>query len=465
MTGANIANLGAVDPMTSGNLGTGKSKNALENAAASFASMLQPKVQTQPADTSQNMVSGVSGNREYERYSYQDKKLGSGRVPSISDQVDSAKEEMEQFSDDVVAAVSEKLGADPDDVKQLLDELGMTAFDLLNPANLAQVVMQWNGSEDSTALLLDTDFQNLLSQIGQLGGELMNQLHLEMNQMNELIAQMDVLQEPVQMEGLELPTDDVTQGVMGTAASADAIELPVDDAVETDEAQMTTDIPEQTTAMAEEMPETTADNNAGDNDDGQRSMKQGTTQSELTQPEVLTQPAENQQVFDFTTEAVSQVQSYTSVDTMDLIEQVAERMRVLAGSDETSMELQLNPENLGKVYLNVTEKEGTIRAQIAAQNEAVKQALEVQLADLQENLNQSGMKVTSIEITIATHEFERNLEQNQQGQDEQPDGQQQRQRRNLNLDSLDDLAGLMSEEETLVAQIMRDNGNSVDFTA
>ena len=30
---------------------------------------------------------------------------------------------------------------------------------------------------------------------------------------------------------------------------------------------------------------------------------------------------------------------------------------------------------------------------------------------------------------------------------------------------LDELSGLMSEEEMLVAKIMRDNGNSVDFTA
>jgi flagellar hook-length control protein FliK len=30
---------------------------------------------------------------------------------------------------------------------------------------------------------------------------------------------------------------------------------------------------------------------------------------------------------------------------------------------------------------------------------------------------------------------------------------------------MDELAGVMTEEEALVAQIMRDNGNSVDLTA
>jgi flagellar hook-length control protein FliK len=33
------------------------------------------------------------------------------------------------------------------------------------------------------------------------------------------------------------------------------------------------------------------------------------------------------------------------------------------------------------------------------------------------------------------------------------------------MDSLDELSGLMTEEEILAAQIMKDNGNSVDLTA
>ena len=33
------------------------------------------------------------------------------------------------------------------------------------------------------------------------------------------------------------------------------------------------------------------------------------------------------------------------------------------------------------------------------------------------------------------------------------------------MNQLDEMSGLMSEEEMLVAKIMRDNGNSVDFTA
>lgn len=131
------------------------------------------------------------------------------------------------------------------------------------------------------------------------------------------------------------------------------------------------------------------------------------------------------------------------------------------------MEMQLNPENLGKIYLQVSAREGSVHATIAAQNEAVKAALESQVAELKESLNQSGVKVDAVEVTVASHEFEKNLEQNEQRQKEEGERQQEQvsRRRNLNLTMPQELEGELSQEEALAAQIMKDNGNSVDLTA
>ena len=97
----------------------------------------------------------------------------------------------------------------------------------------------------------------------------------------------------------------------------------------------------------------------------------------------------------------------------------------------------------------------------------MKQALENQMVQLKEQMNQSGTKVNSIEVSVGTHEFEKNLEEGQQemGQENMQEKQQQRRTRNLNMNNLDELSGLMTEEEELVAKMMRDNGNSVNYTA
>ena len=159
---------------------------------------------------------------------------------------------------------------------------------------------------------------------------------------------------------------------------------------------------------------------------------------------------------------------YLSIDTMDLIEQIAENVKVNISQETTSMQMQLNPENLGKIYLEVSVKAGNIHAELAASDEAVRTALEAQVAELRASLNQAGLKVDSIEVTVASHEFERNLEQGQEREEQEGERQQEQassRRRNISMSSLDELSGLMTEEETLAAQMMRDNGNSVDFTA
>ena len=147
--------------------------------------------------------------------------------------------------------------------------------------------------------------------------------------------------------------------------------------------------------------------------------------------------------------------------------QISQMTRIAVSQAETSIEMQLNPENLGKVYLQVVSRQGAITAQLAAQDEAVKQALESQLAVLKDNMNQQGLKVEAVEVTIASHEFERNLEENQKNpsQEQQEAETERASRRNIRMDSLDELEGLMSEEESLVAKMMSEQGNRMDLTA
>ena len=97
----------------------------------------------------------------------------------------------------------------------------------------------------------------------------------------------------------------------------------------------------------------------------------------------------------------------------------------------------------------------------------VKEALESQIADLKQNMNQAGVKVDAVEVTVGGHEFEKNLEQNAKQEEQQAEEREKAANatRHINLNELDGLSGLMTEEETLVEKMMAEQGNSVDFTA
>ncbi|MDD7178646.1 MAG: flagellar hook-length control protein FliK, partial [Lachnospiraceae bacterium] len=164
-----------------------------------------------------------------------------------------------------------------------------------------------------------------------------------------------------------------------------------------------------------------------------------------------------------------QIQTY--VELQHLMDQMEGLARVFASAEGNTVEMQLNPENLGKLVLTVTEKHGNVTAQIAASNEQVKEALQTQLVELRSTLQNQGIKIEAVEVTVATHEFEQNLDGNSsangqmQEQADRQNGGAPTQRRNLDRNNLDELSGLMSEEETLAAQMMRDNGGTVDYTA
>lgn len=155
------------------------------------------------------------------------------------------------------------------------------------------------------------------------------------------------------------------------------------------------------------------------------------------------------------------------IDVADIIRQITEFSKMTVGAAETTLEMQLNPEHLGKIFLEVTAKEGSITARIMAQNEMVKEALETQLAELKQNMNQAGIKVDAVEVTIGSHEFEQGLEQDAKKEEQQAEEQEKlaKQTRRIDLNALDELNGALSEEESLAAQIMADQGNSIDYTA
>ncbi len=449
----------------------------------SFADCLQ----SQEPSAKNTKTAGVSGSDStqtdsYDRYRYKDKSVDAAKDTDTSDKTAAAKDKADQLAKDVVKSVSDDLGVDEEKVTDAMETLGLTALDLLNPQNLAQLAKELTGATDDAGLLLNADFKQLLSDVTALGDAFVEETGVSVETITQMTEEMPELTVTVGTDGGALQTE--------TAIS--------DGMTETDTAQ---DTPDAAATDADKYADTTATDTATA-DAGQENAKvltedQNQSSDEPTEGEpdqiITAEPVQRRQNDSGTSETrggqftdqlanavneamaevdaageVSQTASYTSVDAIDVINQIVERVRISQGTDTTTIEMQLNPENLGRIYLNISSREGAVHAQLYAQNEDVKVALEAQIATLTENLNQAGVKVDAVEIAVATHEFERNLEQNAgSGEEQQEEAQERNQtsRRSLRLDGFDDPELTLSEEEALIAQMMKDNGNSVDFTA
>ena len=439
-------------------------------------------------------VSDSTSNKtvEYEKLSTKD-----DRIPKVTGKTDDADmqkvdQAVEEFAKEVQKEVKELLGVDDAQLEAAMKELGLTYQDLMDPVNLANLVMNLTGEEDQLGLLMNADFQELMQNVEVLSKNLLQELGMTPQEVAEVFAQLEqnaaqITEEvPQQMQEVTDTQADVlkvqqTDDVQITEQKSQVTGLTETNAAATESVESDGNVQnvkepvsqevrvenDQTASQQEGQQEEAPENSMTTEDDASLLQQNDTTEKSIFTEHTFQQTVQTIRTDNITAAPTTAVPQNVVFNTLDVIRQVSEFTRVMYQGDTTSMEMQLNPENLGKIYVQVTAKEGVVTAHLAVQNEIVKEALENQTIQLRENMNQQGIKVEAVEVTIASHEFERNLEQNQQGsaQDEQREQASKSPRRNISMNQLDELSGLMSEEEMLVAKIMRDNGNSVDFTA
>ena len=431
--------------------------------------MGKTSVQTKTDVNTYTDTAKTSGN-EYSQYKYTDKNIQASDKTPDQMKMDDVSQSTGDMKDELISTVAEDLNVSEEDLIAAMENLGMVWTDLLNQQNLADVAIELNVSADSTELLLNSDFQNALMDVNQILTDAAVNLGMDVNEFTGIVAQMTLV-EPDEAAALnELAGEALNSTVQTTeeAETADNNAVKADVVTEADAGQT-----KDNAYVVNENAVKSVDDDmdaAGSSQDFTRNSDSDGKQADTEGNNgiLFAQDTDANVMAELNADDVkADYRPYTSTDTTELINQIVDNIRLNVSQDTTSIEMQLNPENLGRVYVHLSAKEGTVNAQFTATNEVVKEALEAQIVTLKENLNQAGVKVDAVEITVSSHGFESNLEQDQSREEQEGEYQEaaaKQRRRNINMSSMDELAGVMTEEESLVAQMMRDNGNSVDMT-
>jgi len=84
----------------------------------------------------------------------------------------------------------------------------------------------------------------------------------------------------------------------------------------------------------------------------------------------------------------------------EIINQIADRIRVEVRGNVTELRLLLRPENLGEVSLKIATVNGVITAQFIAENQRVRQVIEANFAELRDALAERGIKVGELSVSV-----------------------------------------------------------------
>lgn len=491
MTSAKISGMvstpGALDTGLSEVTGTVE-KGLCTTAQASFASVMEQKTSgygkqqltsenplgKQPAATTTQSAAVTDSTKKLNVK----KSSPTQKVEEMQNQLEDTKD---AFETGVKEILKDELGVSDEQVEDAMSILGLQWLDLLNPASLSQLVTQLTGTEDACSLLMSEEFTNIMQNTDALVQNLSETLGISkdewvalQNQLTELTADFNETVDMADGGVQEMdPQTDATITSQDTTVTATTVQM-TQTAEETQNVQPEEEAEDAAPVIQVNASEDAqAENNVSEDASGE--MDESAAQSQKTKENSVNEHPQNMEFQvraeqqTAAPEEVNKVASRTTIDVQDIMNQITEFAKVNLSPENSSIEMQLNPENLGKVYLHIAAtKEGNITAELAVSSETVKTALEAQIADLRTSLNQQGIKVDAVEVTIASHEFERNLEQNAAGEEQQGSQREESGRtagRRLFRGELDELSGLMNEEEALAAQIMKDHGNTMDVTA
>lgn len=391
-------------------------------------------------------------------------------------------------------AVKDITGLDDEALAEIMAALGMSFTDLLDMGNLKQFVMFINNTSDITDLLMD---ESMMSQLNNLA---------------DVIADIDIEALTGMTEGEfakllqdiadgSLADNGSNAGTLQEAGTGQAADKTVTvEFVNEEDAQVTVNQEDtaqyaatgkeaansketavQDGSQQEDTKLAAGKEQAGtDNAGNAENFKQGTgsqaggAMAESAQPEARVAHEENfnhQAGFiQNLAQAAADVQDgampqQANMQTMiNIVNQVVEQIKVTMGKEMTNMQLQLNPESLGKVLVSVTSNHGVMTANFTVQSEEAKEALQSQMFALREALESRSLKVDAVEVEVSDFTFSQSSQADSQNQKEFEKGSGRRFR--FDPDGEEDGT---DNNDTVVSgsqgRSRLDMGSSIDFTA
>ena len=107
-------------------------------------------------------------------------------------------EAIQEAGEELVKDVAKELGVSEEDVTRAMEELGLSFYQLFDPANLTQLVLNVSGEQDTAVLLTDeglfAKLQDVLKAAGEISDNLAEKLDIQPEEMQKVLEQLQAEQ-------------------------------------------------------------------------------------------------------------------------------------------------------------------------------------------------------------------------------------------------------------------------------
>lgn len=344
-------------------------------------------------------------------------------IKNSSSAVKNDNSNVDSLVEDIKNVVKDILDISDEDFEKIMAESGFAVVDLLNPQNVVSLIAQFKNT-DTVSIAVNEELSQMLTDINAGINEVVNIF------MKDNAVSFDEVINLI--ENYAAPVTDGNQEVLQSTGQ----NVPdVNRQDVTDESGKVIDV-----IINDERPENTGDFVKNDITSEDDHKEKNDNAGNKTNAEA---------VLDSLMSAVSDT-TVTAADGMDginsvyVVRQIVDAVRVNLTEEVRTIEVALKPEHLGKVNITVASKNGILTASMVVQNEMVKNAIENQLTMLKTRFESQGIKVEHVEVTVASHEFDSDM---QDGTDDRNNTKSGARRKFRGIDELtDDKSDIIDEQ-------------------
>jgi len=343
----------------------------------------------------------------------------------LTSQTDSITKAVEEVKETILKTLS----ITEEELTEFMSILGISMLDLLSPESLKQLTLVSAGTDDITILLTDENLNQSLNQLLESLDQIMDQCGIKQEDVLTLQNMEKEFASLIEQSEDDMDSEEPVEGVGNNNIK---VQEQREDADTKEEASVNFEF----TAVKQ-----SEDGSTKQSTDSHK--KDQTPDNQITQGEQFL----NQLTQTVTTRTDFSDELTTIRELRDITNQIVEQIKVVIKPSQTSMDMMLNPEHLGRVQLNISSKEGVLTASFITQNQVAKEAIESQMQVLKENLEAQGLKVEEIEVTIANFSFQQSSQMD--GENKNSEQGKAKSNKTLRLDSLEDIPVEEEENENL----------------
>ncbi len=365
-----------------------------------------------------------------------------------------------QVIENIVSILQDTLEIDNREMNAVMSDMGIGFMDLLNQDNLKQFSLLSICQGDITAALTDEG--------------LADKLYSVLEQVQEVISD---------FEALGVNVEDTVAFTEQTEMSSELMDR-MNQMLANDGTKSFLNISEQTDTVTEDATKTESmaddvvtdavmmnQKSASDSNNNTDDLNNWSSEADLNDENQITSKHADSRSITVNEFIENLVEARLSGDTIvngdlaqnvtfrDIAYQVIEQVKVTVAEGQTSMQMVLSPESLGRVELNIVSKDGIMPAQLTTQTQVAKEAIESQIVTLQESLDNQGLKVDAIEVTVSDFHFGQS-----DGTNEQQGNPKKGHRNSFKSEGIitEDVA---VSDDSLMESVMELNGHTVSYTA